>query len=166
MRQDESNGSILGIDPGSHNCGYGIVGSDGRYITSGTIVLSSKKPLHERLRELYEGLREIIGEYEPYDGIVEKMFFAKSVRSALSLGHARGVALLAVADGGLGFYEYTPVEVKKAVVGYGRADKKQVQEMVKNILGINTNLSPDGADALALTICHINHQRFQKVVDG
>jgi crossover junction endodeoxyribonuclease RuvC len=114
--------------------------------------------------ELYKGLSEVISRYRPSGAAVEKIFFAKSVRSALSLGHARGIALLAVAEGGVDLYEYTPLEVKKAVVGYGRAEKKQVQEMVKNILSIDSQLSPDGADALALAICHINKAQYMMKV--
>jgi crossover junction endodeoxyribonuclease RuvC len=156
----------MGIDPGSRNCGYGLISSDGQYIASGTIATNSRDPLHTRLMGLYGGLSEIIRRYEPRRAVVEKIFFAKSTRSALALGHARGVALLTVAEGGLELYEYSPLEVKKAVVGYGRAEKKQVQAMVKNILGINTRLSPDGADALALAICHLNKARFLSKVAG
>ena len=159
-RQGKNSSPVLGIDPGSRNCGYGLISADGQYIASGTIAVNPRGPLHKRLMELYGGLSDIISRYEPSGAAVEKIFFAKSVRSALGLGHARGVALLAVAEGGLEFYEYSPLEVKKAVVGYGRAEKKQVQEMVKHILGINTRLSPDGADALALAICHMNNNDF------
>jgi crossover junction endodeoxyribonuclease RuvC len=147
---------ILGIDPGSRSCGYGIIDADGRYVCSGRVVPGAGSPLHVRLKELHEGLDEVIREFGPEEAVVEKVFFAKSARSALSLGHARGIALLAAAAGGLAVHEYSALEVKKAVTGYGRAEKKQVEEMVKRVLGIDVALSTDGADALALAVCHRN----------
>jgi crossover junction endodeoxyribonuclease RuvC len=134
-------------------------------MVSGTIEMTSGLPLFERIRELHHGLEEIIDQYRPDVAAVERIFFAKSVRSALVLGHARGVALLAIAEAGVEFYEYTPAEVKKAVAGYGRAGKRQVQEMVRRVLGLELELSPDGADALALAICHMNMARFVSKVD-
>lgn len=156
----------LGIDPGSRLCGYGIIEPDGRYVTSGTIVLNANDPLHERLRELYEELTDIVREYRPTIAAVEKVFFAKSVKSALTLGQARGAALVCLAAGGLDVYEYSALEVKKSVVGYGRAEKNQVQHMVKRILGINTDLSPDGADALAVALCHQSMIRLKQAVNA
>ncbi len=169
---------ILGIDPGSFNCGYGIIDSNTKsakidpkptlnsisinttlslnYICSGRIVISPKKPLYERLNELYIYLSDIISEYKPDDIVIEKIFFAKGVKSALSLGHTRGAILLAAVSRGLSIYEYSPLEIKKAVTGYGRADKNQIQSMVRRILGISNTLSSDGADALAIAICHAN----------
>ncbi|HMK55833.1 MAG TPA: crossover junction endodeoxyribonuclease RuvC [Dissulfurispiraceae bacterium] len=166
---------ILGIDPGSLNCGYGLIsaqeirkkeaGVSGSrclkgcsYIKSGRIVMPESKPLHERLRDLYNSLGEVIAETEPDEIVIERMFFAKGIRAALSLGHTRGVILLASSLSGLPIFEYTPLEVKQAVVGYGRADKSQVQYMVREILGIRHQLSSDGADALALALCHANTQ--------
>ncbi len=161
--------TLLGIDPGSLFCGYGIVrasGSDCTYIASGRLVLSSGSPLWTRLKELYEGLTDIIREFRPTHAVVERIFFAKGAASALSLGHARGVALLAAASGGLPLCEYTALEVKKAVTGYGRAEKRQVQEMVKRILNIkNITLSPDGADALALALCHSQRMNFKEALE-
>ncbi len=159
----------LGIDPGSRCCGYGIIETEGasfRYVSSGTIALSRGKPLHERLRELHEGLMEVISEFRPSEAVVEKVFFAKSARSALSLGHARGIALVAAASSGLDVHEYSALEVKKAITGYGRAEKSQVQEMVKKLLGIGASLSPDGADALGLALCHINTRSYKRAVAG
>ena len=150
---------VLGIDPGSRACGYGIIvakGSEFSYLTSGRLMLSVKSPLHVRLRELHKGLGDVISEFGPTIAVIEKVFFAKSAHSALSLGQARGVALLSASESGLSIFEYTAVAVKKAVTGYGRAEKKQVQQVMKSILGIRTNLSSDGADALALALCHIN----------
>jgi crossover junction endodeoxyribonuclease RuvC len=140
---------------------------DFTYITSGRITLASKSPLHLRLRTLHETLIDIIRQYNPHEMVVERMFFAKSVRAALSLGHARGIALLAAASEGLDFYEYSALEVKKAVTGYGRADKKQVLEMVKRMLKFNAHvitLTEDSADALALALCHLNTKGFKKTV--
>ncbi|MFZ6007308.1 MAG: crossover junction endodeoxyribonuclease RuvC [Nitrospirota bacterium] len=180
---------ILGIDPGSINCGYGLItkirkirdtshiyGSISRkvdtnmgcvpnfsklqYLSSGRIVLPAKKPLYVRLRELYTSLADVIAEYKPDEIVIEKIFFAKGTKAALSLGHTRGVVLLAASLTGLSIYEYSALEVKKAVVGYGRADKNQVQKMVREILNIKHSLSPDSADALALAICHANTRQF------
>ncbi|MGO9379667.1 MAG: crossover junction endodeoxyribonuclease RuvC [Dissulfurispiraceae bacterium] len=164
---------ILGIDPGSLNCGYGLIraqetksqarqGSGSRclegfaYLSSGRLVMPESKPLHERLKDLYVSLAEVITELHPDEIVIEKIFYAKGVKAALSLGHARGVVLLASTLSGLPIFEYSPLEVKQAVVGYGRADKTQVQSMVKEILKIRHALSADGADALAIALCHAN----------
>lgn len=166
---------ILGIDPGSIYCGYGFIKTTGKpgpravrslrdsrivYLASGRIVLPARKPLHIRLKELYTTLTEVIAEYGPDEIVVEKMFFAKGIKAALSLGHTRGVVLTAAALTGLDIYEYSPLEVKKAVVGYGKADKNQVQKMVRAILEIGHALSPDSADALAIALCHANTINF------
>lgn len=158
---------ILGIDPGSVNCGYGLIQksevrnqkSEVKYLSSGRIVLSAKRPLYARLRDLYTSLVDVISEYNPDEIVIEKIFFAKGTKAALSLGHTRGVVLLAAALTGLSIYEYSALEVKKAVVGYGRADKNQVQKMVREILNIKHSLSPDSADAIALALCHANSCR-------
>jgi crossover junction endodeoxyribonuclease RuvC len=161
----------MGIDPGSLSCGYGIVTGGQRgdfaYIASGTISMSERKPLHIRLRELYDGLSSIIMKYRPTDAAVEKIFFAKSIRAALSLGYARGIALLALAEGGINLHEYSALEVKKAVTGYGRAEKRQVGEMVKAIIGNPTIrlLSSDESDALALAICHMNSSKLAEAIE-
>jgi len=158
---------ILGIDPGSVNCGYGLIrkitpalrysGTPSlQYLSSGRIAMQASKPLHERLKELYVSLVDVISEYNPDEIAIEKIFFAKGIKAALSLGHTRGVALLSAAASGIPIHEYSALEVKKAVVGYGRADKNQVQKMVKQILGVNRVLSADSADALAIAICHAN----------
>lgn len=165
----------LGIDPGSIVCGYGVIRTElgqkqrgscapgsgfCRYVASGRIMLSSNQPLDVRLKELYDSLAHIIKEYAPDEVAVEKVFFAKSVKSALTLGHARGVALLAAASSGLPVYEYSALEVKKAVVGYGRAEKSQVLHMVSKILNLRNSLSKDSADALALALCHTNTLKY------
>ena len=170
---------ILGIDPGSVYCGYGVViaESDQRavplsgrsvrgrsnrivYGASGRIVLPAARPLEIRLRQLFSSLQDVISEFAPDVIAVERIFFAKSTKSALTLGHTRGVVLLAVAQSDRPLHEYTALEVKKAVVGYGRAEKAQVESMVRQILGIRHALTPDSADALALALCHANHQSF------
>lgn len=164
---------ILGIDPGSIFCGYGLI-KDGNeslvtavgdcaYLSSGRVALPAGKPLHARLNELYASLSDVIAEYKPDEIIVEKIFFAKGIKAALSLGHTRGVVLLAASLAKLPIYEYSALEVKKAVVGYGRADKSQVQKMVGEILRINRVLTPDSADALALALCHANSRRLKEL---
>jgi crossover junction endodeoxyribonuclease RuvC len=173
LRRQEKNKSriILGIDPGSIVCGYGIIKSadsrqsqaaDTAYVASGRIMLPSKQPLDVRLKELYSNLTDIIREYSPNEVSIEKVFFAKSIKAALVLGQARGAALVAAASSGLPVYEYSALEVKKAVVGYGRAEKHQVQSMVSKILNQKTKLSADSADALALALCHLNTMRILK----
>jgi len=165
--KSKSGLKVLGIDPGSIMCGYGIVTSDGRdarYVASGRIAPPASRPLHYRLRCIYEGLIEVISEHRPDDMVVEKIFFAKSARVALSLGHARGVVLLAAAAHDIPLHELSALEVKKAVVGYGRAEKSQVQEMVKMILNIRGVLLPDSADALALALSHLNAIKFREAV--
>ena len=168
---------ILGIDPGSINCGYGLIGAqetksvvgserqfEGRrlkgfvYISSGRIAMAATMPLHERLKDLFTSLSAVIAESNPDEIVIERMFFAKGIKAALSLGHARGVVLVAAGLTGIPIFEYSPLEVKQAVVGYGRADKNQVQCMVREILNIRHQLSPDGADALAIALCHANMQ--------
>lgn len=127
-------------------------------------------PLYLRLKKLYDELLELIREYEPREMVVESMFFAKSVKAALGLGQARGTVLLTAATEGLIVYEYSALEVKKAVTGYGRAEKSQVQDMVMRILNLKShpdfhswaNLSEDSADALAIALCHLNTIRFKE----
>ncbi len=159
---------VIGIDPGSLYCGYGIIERKSNnsyiYITSGNIEISRYKTLDRRIMEIYDALQAIIKTYRPNVAAIEKVFFAKGVKSALSLGHVRGVSLLAAVKEGLTIYEYSPLEVKKAVVGYGRAEKSQVQAMVKSILNVDKDLSYDSADALAVSICHLNTIRFEELI--
>lgn len=156
---------IIGIDPGTRYCGYGIIDGDGTYVASGRIDLTAgNKPLHERLAELYTELTAIIKEYHPTEAAIEKIFFSHNVRAALGLGHARGAILVTASIAGLKIAEYTAVEVKKAVTGNGKAEKSQVSEMVKKLLSLNADLSPDSADALALCLCHTQRDAFNKAV--
>ena len=151
---------IFGIDPGSERTGYGCVESAGsrqRIVLSGAISSPSGASFHEKLLQIHQRLAAILAECAPDCVAIESLFHAVNVRSALKLGHARGVAMLAAVEAGMPVVEYTPAEIKRAVVGYGRAEKHQVQQMVKLILGLPAIPSPhDAADALAVAICHIN----------
>lgn len=151
---------VIGIDPGSDTTGYGVVDSDGRRhvpVEYGGIHPPARLPFADRLLAIAEKLDEVIGRLKPDACAVEETFYAVNVKSALKLGHARGVALLAAARAGVAVFEYSPLEVKLALVGYGRAEKRQVQEMVRILLGLNESPQPlDASDALAIAICHIH----------
>jgi crossover junction endodeoxyribonuclease RuvC len=155
----------LGIDPGTAITGYGIISEeqDGtlKVLDYGVIRTSSVNTQAERLAQLYNRIRELILLHQPEMGAVEKLFFEKNVRTALNVGQARGIALLAMAQVDLKIGEYTPMEVKQAVAGYGGADKNQVQQMVKTILSLDEIPHPDdAADALAVAICHIHSAKI------
>ncbi len=158
----------LGIDPGIATTGFGIIqeGLDGR-LTSlkfGVIQTTPDLTQAERLVQLYNRIKELILLHQPDMGAVEELFFERNVRTAISVGQARGVALLAMAELKLQIGEYTPLEVKQAVVGYGKADKRQVQQMVKIILGLDVIPHPDdAADALAIAICHIHSVKIHSL---
>ena len=149
---------IFGIDPGSDRTGYGCIEADGsrhRLILSGAIATHAAASFPEKLLAIHSGLAALLAESRPDCVAIENLFYSTNVRSALKLGHARGVAMLAAAEAGLPITEYTPAEVKLAVVGYGRAEKHQVQQMVQLLLGLDTLPTPhDAADALAVAICH------------
>lgn len=151
---------VFGIDPGSIRTGFGCVASDGirhRLVTSGAVLTPSRACLPEKLLAIHRALAEEIARARPTCVVVENVFHAANVRSALILGQARGVALLAAVEAGLPVFEYTPAEVKRAVVGYGRADKQQVQRMVMLLLGLVEPPTPfDASDALANALCHLN----------
>ncbi len=152
---------VLGIDCGTERTGYGVIESDGRrhhMIAAGVIRSDPKAPLEERLLEIVRRLRELIAEYAPETAAVEEVFYSQNVKTALKLAHVRGVALLAVAEAGLPLGEYSPLAIKTSVVGYGRADKQQVQRMVRTLLGLDQPIeSEDAADAVAVAICHVTH---------
>lgn len=161
---------ILGIDPGLATVGYAVIEYKGnRYktIDYGTIRTDSKTIFPERLKIIYDELSNIIDRYNPVDLAVEELFFNKNVKTAIQVGQARGVEILAAIHKGLEVYEYTPLQVKQAVVGYGRAEKSQVQEMVKILLNLKEIPKPDdAADALAVAICHsscLNHKEMFKM---
>ena len=159
---------VLGIDPGTAITGYGLVRKEGDDLTLvdyGTITTPKQMPLPQRLQIIYRQLGEIISRHHPSAIAVEKLFFSKNVRTALSVGHARGVALLTVADAGVPLYEYTPLQVKQSVVGYGRATKEQIQQLVKMLLGLDFVPEPDdAADAIAVAICHIHSARLEAML--
>jgi crossover junction endodeoxyribonuclease RuvC len=151
---------VFGIDPGSERTGYGCVESDGsrhRIVTCGAITSASTAAFPDKLLVIHQKLAALILEHRPDCVAIENLFHAANVRSALKLGHARGVAMLAAVEAGVPVAEYTPAEIKRAVVGYGRAEKPQVQHMIKLILGLASPPSPhDAADALAVAICHLH----------
>jgi crossover junction endodeoxyribonuclease RuvC len=151
---------IFGIDPGSERTGYGCVETDGRrhqLIACGAITARSADSFPQRLAAIHRQLALLLSEHRPDCVAVENLFYSVNARSALKLGHARGVAILAAVEAGCDVVEYTPAEVKRAVVGYGRAEKPQVQQMVKLLLGLSRAPSPhDAADALAVAICHVH----------
>ena len=151
---------IFGIDPGSDRTGYGCVETDGsrhRMVLCGAIKTLASASFPDKLLNIHGELTALIAECRPDCVAVENLFHAVNVRSALKLGHARGVAMLAAVEAGVPVMEYTPAEIKRAVVGYGRAEKHQVQQMVKLLLGLATVPAPhDAADALAVAICHVH----------
>lgn len=149
---------VLGIDPGSRVTGFGVVGMDGNrlvHLSHGAIANDRETSLAQRLATIYRGLEAVLEEYGPEEVSIENIFHARNAQSALKLGHARGVALLAAEMRGLPVVEYTPMQVKSAVVGYGRAEKCQVQEMVRRLLCLRQCAGTDASDALAVAICHI-----------
>jgi crossover junction endodeoxyribonuclease RuvC len=151
---------IFGIDPGSGRTGYGcieIVGSRHRLVICGSLSAPARSTFPEKLHYIHAGLGALLARHRPDCVAVESIFHARNVHSALKLGHARGVALLAASEAGLEVVEYAPAEIKRAVVGYGRAEKRQVQHMIKLLLGLDAVPSPhDAADALAVAICHVH----------
>jgi crossover junction endodeoxyribonuclease RuvC len=160
---------VLGIDPGSRKTGWGVVQLEGtrlRHIGAGTIGISGRAPLPERLRIIHEGLQRVIAEHSPEVVAVEEIFFAKHANAALKLGHARGVALLVAAESSLAVHEYPPAIVKRTVVGRGNADKNQVGRLVAALLGLSMPPDVDASDALAVAITHIQAFRSGAVKIG
>jgi crossover junction endodeoxyribonuclease RuvC len=155
---------VLGIDPGLATTGYGLTLGDGQrleLVAYGTIRTPPKTPTAERLMLLHDGLAAILAQYHPDEAAVEELFFSTNARTAIAVGQARGVVILTLAEAGLSIAEYTPLEVKQAITGYGQADKTQVQQMVRLLLGLSVPPQPDdAADALAISICHHNSMRL------
>jgi crossover junction endodeoxyribonuclease RuvC len=151
---------IFGIDPGSERTGYGCIESAGsrhRLVVCGALAAPSIASFPDKLAVIHDGLKALLERHRPDCVAVEDIFYARNVRSALKLGHARGIALLAASQAGVPVVAYTPAEVKRAVVGYGRAEKTQVQGMIKLLLGLDVVPSPhDVADALAIALCHMH----------
>ena len=155
---------VLGIDPGTAITGYAVVEeTEGRLSLAaiGVIDTPARTPLPARLQRIYAGLRAVIVDYAPETAAVEELFFSRNTRTAMSVGEARGVILLALADAGLPIAEYTPMQVKQAVTGYGSADKRQVQEMVRLLLALPDVPQPDdAADAVAVAICCLHRLKL------
>ena len=174
MESDRRNGMrILGIDPGYALMGYGVIEQKGnrfRVLDCGSIATGSSASLPERLKYLYSSLMDIIAETEPEWAALEELFYNTNAKTVINVGQARGVAVLACVNSGLEIAEYTPLQIKQALVGYGRAEKKQVQQMVKSILGLEKIPKPDDtADALAVAVCHANSHygscRYQQAIE-
>ncbi len=161
---------VLGIDPSLRSTGFGVVEDAGNSyvpVVYGIIKPSPKLPFPDRLNEIRTELEKIIDRFAPEEASIENAFFAQNVRTALSLGQVRGAVLVALASKAVGLSEYSALEIKKAVTGYGQADKEQVRTMVKTLLNLEDNaLSLDASDALAAAICHLNVRIFRRAVDG
>ncbi|MCK4691704.1 MAG: crossover junction endodeoxyribonuclease RuvC [Desulfuromonadales bacterium] len=159
---------ILGIDPGSKATGYGFIEQQGNrliHLDNGAIFTQSKAALAERLQKIYQELCGLIEKFQPEAVAVEQVFMARNPASALKLGHARGVALLAGINAGLPVAEYSALQVKSAVVGYGRAGKNQVQQMTRTLLNLPEIAQEDAADALAVAICHAHSHHLAKQIN-
>lgn len=156
---------VMGIDPGTAICGWGIIDADGddvRLVDYGALTTEAGLPLASRLQFIYWRLDELVHRHRPEAVAVEQLFFSKNVTTALAVGHARGVVLLAAANAGIAVHEYRPMEVKQAIVGYGNATKGQVQQMVRMLLALDDIPRPDdAADALAVALCHAQSARYR-----
>ena len=158
---------ILGIDPGSQITGYGLLESLGsrlRHMDNGGIFTRTQDTFPQRLHTIFKGVKELIEKFSPDVVAVENIFYAKNVKSTVQLGHARGAAIVASMEFKLPIFEYTPLVIKQAVVGYGRATKEQVQQMVKRILKLTEITFFDSSDALAVAICHANSSTFDQKI--
>ena len=157
---------ILGIDPGSLKTGYGVIQYEerqARHLASGCIFLTENS-FPQRMVQIFTTLSEVIETYQPDTAAIEQVFMAKNASSALKLGHARGVAMVAIARCGIPVDEYAAKVIKKSVTGKGQANKEQVQYMVRLLLQLKTNLQEDQADALAVALCHANHLNMTKIL--
>ena len=158
---------ILGIDPGSRKTGYGIISKQGNrliHVDNGAIFTQSAKDFPQRLEQIFTGLSAIIAQYRPDVVAVEDVFLAKNAQSALKLGQARGAAIVAAVNAGLPVHEYTAMQVKQAVVGTGRAEKAQVQQMIKALLNLPEVAQEDASDALAVAICHAHSAGMNSLI--
>jgi crossover junction endodeoxyribonuclease RuvC len=155
---------VLGVDPGSRVTGYGLIEKKNNeliHIHSGHVSSSAKIPFYHRIHTIFQAMADIMDHYRPDEMSIEDIFYAKNIQSSLKLGHARGAVLIAAVQAGVQIFEYTPLEIKKSVVGYGRATKEQVRSMVKIILKLRDTPALDTTDALAAAICHLNWARFE-----
>ena len=170
MERESGTLTILGVDPGYAILGWGIIkyhASIHRFVECGAVTTGKETPLPERLKEIYDGLSGIIEMYQPDVCAIEELYFSSNQKTATKVGEARGAAILACAQKGLPVYEYTPLQIKQAITGYGRADKYQIQEMVRQILGLEKPPRPDdAADAVAAAICHANSSVFIERMAG
>ncbi len=164
MTNRRSGTTILGIDPGTATMGWGVIQQDGnrlRYVQHGAIVTPPNWEMPRRLGRLFDGVTELVKGYRPETVAIEELFFNTNATTAITVGQARGVALLAAYKAGVGVAEYTPLQVKQAITSYGRAEKRQVQEMVKTLLNLREVPRPDdAADGLAIAICHAFSSRM------
>ncbi len=155
----------LGIDPGSRNLGYGLVSKNGNKLSTenyGTLQFNTETDSNDRLLEIYNRVKALLNELKPSEVAIEKMFFAKNAVSAMKLGMARGVVILAVKESGIPLFEYSPNEIKSAVAGFGHADKDQVAKMVTLLLGVRDFKTKDASDALAIAIAHLQTNAMLK----
>lgn len=165
----ESERITIGIDPGTAILGYGVIAGDGdaRLIDYGVFETAKDREMPDRLVTLYDAVTRLIAEHDPDEVAVEQLFFARNVTTAIAVGQARGVVLLAAAQQSVPVAEYSPSEIKNAIVGYGKAEKRQMQEMVRIMLGLDAVPQPDdAADALAIALCHAQTRQFTARVGG
>ena len=160
---------VLGIDPGTASTGYGVVIENGsgdyELLACGVIRTGPEQPMHLRLREIFLDIQKLIREFQPHEVAVEELFFGRNVTTAITVGQARGAALLAAALADLPLTEYTPATIKQALTGYGNADKFQMQAMVRQLLDLDEAPHPDdAADGVAIALCHLQAGRFQALV--
>lgn len=157
---------VLGIDPGIAIMGYGVIEFNGnkvKVLENGVITTSSKTETPKRLEILYNNLDNIIKEYKPDEFAIEELFFNQNVKTAITVGHARGIQVLCAQQNNIDIYEYTPLQIKQAITGYGRASKKQMQMTITSLLNLRSIPKPDdAADALSVALCHVLSQRFKE----
>ena len=157
---------ILGIDPGLATMGWGVLDAENGkscLVECGAVITPPDMPVYRRLHHIFLGVKELIETYQPQEIVFEELFFAKNITTAMNVSAARGVALCACAEAGLPLYEYTPLQIKQAVTGYGRADKSQVQQMVKMLLNLPSIIRPDdAADAVAAALTHLQAGRMKE----
>ena len=168
MKAKRPSARVLGIDPGSRVTGFGLIETDGihsRYLGSGCI-RTAEGDFPQRLGEIFTGIRAVLDEWRPQEVAIEQVFVSRNASSALKLGQARGAAISAIVTRELPVFEYTPAAVKQGLVGNGRAEKEQVQHMVRVILGMQGKMGLDESDALAIALCHAHSQGTRRQIEG